>query len=257
MNLSEMMRFLEKKLGAPVSIEVTDPVFYQCPALKLAPDQYLHHSSFCIEKKTADGNHICSRHKTECMQQCGAGTAFVQTCPFGITELVTPVRFEDRVIAVLFFDSSAGEGECRKSSRFLADLILLEVENALRNGVLTLKHRTPDFYTENCLNFIELHYSENIRLTDLTDFLKVNPNYLGGLLKSRFGKNFHALLTERRLREAKIYLRLHKHLSIGHISSLCGFADSNYFCLVFHKHCGMSPREYRNTDGEPPRFQLS
>ena len=91
--------------------------------------------------------------------------------------------------------------------------------------------------------------SEDIRLTDLTGFLRVNPNYLGGLLKNRLGKNFHALLTERRLREAKIYLRLHRHLTVGHISSLCGFSDSNYFSLVFRRYCGMPPGKYRKLSG--------
>ena len=60
------------------------------------------------------------------------------------------------------------------------------------------------------------------------------------------GKTFRQALTERRLHEAKIYLKLHRKLSISYISHLCGFSDSNYFSLVFHRHTGLSPGAYRN-----------
>lgn len=250
MNLSETMRFLEKKLGTMISIEVMDPVFYQCESLKPGPDQFLHHSPFCVRRKLADGNRICSRSKAECLERCTAPEPFLRLCPFGVSELVTPVMKDGKLYAALFFGTGESETECRRYSAFLAEWILLELESVMRSGQFSAKQRSPEFYTESCLNFIESHYMEDIRLTDLTDFLRVNPNYLGGLLKSRLGKNFHALLTERRLREAKIYLRLHRHLTVGHISSLCGFSDSNYFSLVFRRYCGMPPGQYRKTSGQ-------
>lgn len=245
MNLSEMLRFLEKKLDTEINIEVKNPIFYQSGTFRLTPDQYLHHSPFCRKNKLADGNRICSVSKMECLRKCTSPEPFFRTCPFGMKELVSPIILNDQLYAVLFFGANKDEQTCCRYSTFLTEWILLELESAVRMAKFPPKQRTPEFYTESCLNFIETHYMENIHLTDLTDFLRVNPNYIGGLLKSRLGKNFHALLTERRLREAKIYLRLHKHLTISEISNICGFSDSNYFCLVFHRHCGMAPRDYR------------
>ncbi len=245
MNLSELIRFLENKWKTGISIEIADPVFSRTESLNPDPGLSLHRSAFCQGKKLADGNRTCGRNKKECMKRCTTEAPFLQTCPHGVTELVTPVRLGNRLYAVIFAGIRPDEAVCREYSRFLADWIRYELENAIRNQGAGVKRRNADFYTEECLNFIERHYMEPVLLTDLTDFLHVNPNYIGGLLKKRFGKNFHALLTERRLREARIYLCLHRQLSIGRISALCGFSDSNYFSLVFRRHCGVSPREYR------------
>ena len=53
------------------------------------------------------------------------------------------------------------------------------------------------------------------------------------------------LLLERRIKEAQVYLKLHRHLSVTRIASLCGFHDSNYFSTCFRRIAGCSPREYR------------
>ena len=34
-------------------------------------------------------------------------------------------------------------------------------------------------------------------------------------------------------------------IPIGEIAGKCGFSDSNYFCKTFHRHTGMSPRQFR------------
>ena len=75
--------------------------------------------------------------------------------------------------------------------------------------------------------------------------LKVNPNYLGSLIRRKTGSSFRALLAHRRMEEAKIYLKLHKHLTVTKVARLCGFSDSNYFSSVFRKLCGKTPLEYK------------
>ena len=59
--------------------------------------------------------------------------------------------------------------------------------------------------------------------------------------------NFRELLLERRIREAKVYLKLHRNHSITQIATLCGFHDSNYFSTCFHRLTGVSPRQYRES----------
>ena len=100
-------------------------------------------------------------------------------------------------------------------------------------------------------HFIDQNYNLPIGLTDLAEQLRMNPNYLGGILKRAGGKTFRQLLNERRIHEAKLRIQLHVEESIQSIAAGCGFPDSNYFCSVFKKLTGCAPTVYRK------RFQTS
>ena len=255
MNLSEMMRFIEQTRHTQISLEVLHPVFYDDEALKLAPDQYIHHTPFCVRNKMSDGCGACSASKRECVIRAESSPLpFFRICPFGVREIVRPIRLGNRTAAVLFFEHKTGSdfGECRRHARFLAEWIALELEKLRRSGKLDRKQKRVPFYLESAKNYIDAHYSQNIGLTDLADFLQVNPNYLGGLLKRHLGENFHALLTGRRIREAKILLQFHPEFSIERIGVRTGFSDSNYFSAVFRKKCGMPPRAWREKYANKP-----
>ena len=89
----------------------------------------------------------------------------------------------------------------------------------------------------------------NAGFTTGTPWLKVNPNYLGALIRRKTGSTFRRLLAQRRIEESKIYLKLHPALSVTKISRLCGFTDSNYFTTVFHQFCGVTPVEFQKGQG--------
>lgn len=74
----------------------------------------------------------------------------------------------------------------------------------------------------------------------------MNPNHLGSAIRrASNGRSFRELLTERRIREAKLLFSLEpsRHTVAG-VGRRCGFSDSNYFSTVFRKHTGCSPREF-------------
>ena len=87
--------------------------------------------------------------------------------------------------------------------------------------------------------------AENIGIAELAETLHVHKGHLGEQLKKACGKSFRTMLAERRVDEAKVYLKRQQHLSIAHIATLCGFPDSNYFSTVFHRCTGMTPTDYR------------
>ena len=103
----DLMRLVEKERKISVSLEVCHPVFLHCEALKLAPDQYLHHIGFCRAAKLHDGNRICSRNKTRSIRLARHGRCFCGECPFGIIEYAAPVLFEGRPAAVLYLDADS------------------------------------------------------------------------------------------------------------------------------------------------------
>ncbi len=267
MQFRDILRAVEKETRLSVSVEVCHPVFLHCKELKLAPDQYLHHSEFCRAAKQHDGNRICSRNKARSRQVAACGRGFGGSCPWGILEYAAPVWFEKQLVAIIYVGGmtksdwrspkfysgapprvAAGNwrDQMRETAQFLRKVLELELrEIALRGGMQKLQRRDEDFYIRNCLAFINDHYQRNIALADLAELLGVNPNYLGGLLRKQLKSTFREQLTRKRLAEAEILLRFHAELSIGEIAFNCGFSDSNYFSALFHRRCGMSPTAFR------------
>lgn len=251
MNLSTLLKLLESECRTQICMETRHDAFMDWDELKLSPDQYLHHSFFCREKKLSDGNKRCSENKKRSVQIASLGRAFCGKCPFGVLELAQPVFFEKKLAAVCYFTIFPGT-VCRRvlyeKARFLASFIQLSLISRQRNN--PPRRNSMEYYRKQCLYYLDLHYMENISEGDLADFLGLNYTYLSFLFRKITGKSFRQALTERRIHEAKIYLKLHKNLRIAHIAHLCGFADSNYFSLVFHRFTGFSPKEYRENSCE-------
>lgn len=88
------------------------------------------------------------------------------------------------------------------------------------------------------------HYSENLSLQDIADRLGVSPNHLGTVIKRYYQKSFNDLLTCTRMHEAKKLL-YENRLTVKQIAQKVGIPNTSYFCTVFKKVTGMSPREFQ------------
>ena len=246
MNLSAIIKRFETECRTQISITGLHEAFGDCEDLKMSPDQPLHHSLYCRKRKLADSNRSCASNKKRSLEIASLGRSFCGKCPFGVKEFVQPVIFDNKLAAVCYFTIHPGTlslKELRKKGEWLSTFIRLALAMHEKNKVS--KRNQPEYYRQQCLYFLDLHYMENIAESDLADYLGLNTAYFSSLFKKVMGKTFRQALTERRIYEAKIYLKLHKDLRISYISRLCGFSDSNYFSLVFHKATGVSPKDYR------------
>ena len=103
---------------------------------------------------------------------------------------------------------------------------------------------------ENVYEYINLHYRENIGLTDVSREVGRNPSYVSRLIKECTGKNFTSLLTARRMEAAKHLLK-NTNLKITEIAENTGYPNVRYFNRVFKKILGCTPssarREARKT----------
>ena len=87
-------------------------------------------------------------------------------------------------------------------------------------------------------------YSEDIGLESLAYELGVSSPYLSRLFKAEMGVNFKEYLTRIRLDKARDLLRKTDN-RIYEVASSVGYPDQKYFCEIFKKRTGMTPREYR------------
>lgn len=97
---------------------------------------------------------------------------------------------------------------------------------------------------ERATRFIEAHYAEAISLTDVSDALRVTPNYLSAVFHSGTGETYIKYLTRVRMQHAAAML-CGTDLRIAEIAKACGyFSDKNFF-HVFKRAYGVTPNEYR------------
>ncbi len=280
MKLSAVLRYIEKETGAIVSVHLLHPAFLDCEALRLEPDQSLHHGEFCRYNKMHGEIKACIRNKARSLQVASKGRSFSGTCPFGVWDYVRPICSEGKLIAVLYLGGfrsaspalpadgaaqtpplpEARRAALRRYADFLEQFIRIEIAIWSRTGGAKGKQRTPEYYVRNTLFYIDCNFSKDISVEDAAETLRVTPNYLGEQIRKHTGRSFRRILNERRIREAEVYLQLHKELSVSRVANLCGFSDSNYFSTVFHRYRGVTPREYRNAGEDaapapPPRAE--
>lgn len=101
------------------------------------------------------------------------------------------------------------------------------------------------FIAKNAVAYIEKHYKEKLKLSDVADQVYVSQWHLSKLLNRYIGQNFSEILNSVRINKAKELLK-DPALRIGDIADEVGFMDMAHFSRVFKKLVGISANEYRN-----------
>ncbi|MCF7855888.1 MAG: AraC family transcriptional regulator [Candidatus Pacebacteria bacterium] len=97
---------------------------------------------------------------------------------------------------------------------------------------------------ERVVQWIRTHLRKRITITGAAHDLGISTSTLAHRLKAETGKTFSQHVNALRVREGKRLLA-DSNLSLGEISSRCGFNDHSYFTKVFRKHINLTPRAFR------------
>lgn len=101
------------------------------------------------------------------------------------------------------------------------------------------------YIVKNAVAYIEEHYQENLKLSDVAEQVYVSQWHLSKLINRYQGQNFSEILNGIRINKAKELLK-DPSLRIGDIADEVGFLDMAHFSRVFKKLVGISANEYRN-----------
>jgi transcriptional regulator GlxA family with amidase domain len=93
-------------------------------------------------------------------------------------------------------------------------------------------------------DFIDAHLGEDVSLGEVAHAVNMSANYFSELFKKATGINFVDYVSRVRVEKTK-HLLLDPRRHITEIAFDVGFKSLSQFNRVFHKHAGMSPREYR------------
>ena len=94
------------------------------------------------------------------------------------------------------------------------------------------------------LDYLHTHYKENFSLDDLCERFHVSKSYLSSSFARATSTTIFQYKLSLQLEEAKRLCRETKY-SYDRIAKMTGFSSGNYFRLIFKKHEGDTPNQYR------------
>jgi len=100
------------------------------------------------------------------------------------------------------------------------------------------------------MNYVHRHYNEPLTREQITGYVAVSQDHLNRCFQQQLGISIMAYLTRYRISQAQKML-LGGRSTVGEIAEATGFASTAYFCRVFRRDVGVSPRAYRQRHALP------
>jgi AraC family transcriptional regulator len=97
-------------------------------------------------------------------------------------------------------------------------------------------------------DYLHAHLAARVRLSELAKVACLSPFHLLRVFQSAFGLTPHQYLNQCRLERAKFLLEKTR-IPVTSICLECGYISLGSFSILFRKHCGLSPRAWRQTRG--------
>ena len=124
-------------------------------------------------------------------------------------------------------------------------------ENTL-NIVLEFRDTRVEKKYDSTINkakeYIHNNFSNHsISLNSVASFVNVSPSHFSTIFSQETGDNFIEFLTKVRVKKAMELLKT-TSLKSSEIAYDVGYNDSHYFCYIFKKAVGLTPKEYRNEE---------
>lgn len=98
---------------------------------------------------------------------------------------------------------------------------------------------------ERAIHYIDEFFTNDIKATEVADYIKISPNYFSVLFKEQTGMKFNEYLNKCRVDRAKLLLKETSD-KVSNIAQQVGYQEYKYFVQVFKKFTNLTPTDYRN-----------
>lgn len=230
------------------------------------------HIDYCqLIINSAERRQLCRLYDVQHIELAKeTGDSVYYTCHAGNKEVITPIFYENTIIAYLQIgqfrtcsptneDASIlinlGYTDLERIHTALSEIPLVSnqkltsLQNILniiiksfwKDGLITRKRSMLSVKIEQ---YILENISRKIYIDELCDRFNLSRNSLYDLFYNEFGVAINEFIIAKRIEFAKEYLQS-SDKSVSEISSLCGFTDYNYFIRIFKAKCNITPLKYR------------
>lgn len=240
---------------------------------------------FCrLIRSDPNGLKQCKRcDRDACRIATTRHSTYIYQCHAGLTEAISPIYLGNILIGYLFFGhvfSYPSHEEGWKTIKELCkpyqcDKELLKTfcfeQPVIPNEYITAaSHILYAVASYLCLermailkqqelpvqidNYIMQHLTSDITVKGICDYFHIGKTYLYKISKHNYGIGIAEYIRNLRIDKAKTLLTANSEMSIGEVSSACGFNDYNYFITVFKRITGMSPKQFSKAESD--KFSL-
>lgn len=109
-------------------------------------------------------------------------------------------------------------------------------------------HAVDKIYEDKTVNsvieYLNNNICDNVTLSDISEKIGYGTTFLCSRFKDVTGRSILRFFTELKIEHAKKMIRENKSFTVSVISDALNFCEPAYFCSVFKKITGMSPKEY-------------
>lgn len=127
----------------------------------------------------------------------------------------------------------------------MARTLVMYVFRALNQNQETPKIIKHSEALNRAVAYIDGHYLDTINLDLISEQCFINKYHLSHLFSKYLNTTIGKYILDKRLDESKRLLHF-ANLSILEVSRQSGFNDLSYFCRIFKKSTGLTPRQFRN-----------
>ncbi|WP_240417047.1 AraC family transcriptional regulator [Paenibacillus periandrae] len=99
---------------------------------------------------------------------------------------------------------------------------------------------------EKIMQWVEEHYTEPFELSELAEELHLSRYHVSHLFRNETGSSITDYVIARRIRQACWLLKT-ESFTIEQIGSMVGIPNFSYFCRIFKKNIGVTPKQYRDS----------
>lgn len=150
------------------------------------------------------------------------------------------------IFDLIFSTLSKGYSGAEESCHYLTLSLLIQVMHLVdkRRGFCDVQSEKPNVLGKRIQRYIDKHYADDINLQKIADDLNVSQYYMSHVFKNMIGYSPIQYLLRRRIGEAQTLL-ITTDYSVTRIASMVGYDNPSNFNIMFTKHVGMSPGNYR------------
>ena len=130
-------------------------------------------------------------------------------------------------------------GNISKAAAYLCRALAPKESTATQNDVASKRRMSA----EQVIDFITYHYMEELTVKEVADRMGYSVCSFCRIVKKEFGKSFHVLLNEERIKKA-CSLLYDTDLPVYQIAREVGFSEAKSFCRVFKSIKGCTPSTY-------------
>lgn len=181
-------------------------------------------------------------------EKCAANAGFSQKSPVHRVECLDELR--QYIDNMLEAHQLSYPDELKRNGYLMLFFSALINDYCNQTSSAGAPHPYPgSVYVKHAMDYIALHYNQKLKIHEMADYIGVNRSYLTNSFKKVVGYSPQEYLVNLRMEKAKSLLRK-TDMPINLIANAVGYTDQLAFSKLFKRHCGNSPRAYREEEVE-------